>query len=46
VTYLRDHLDRLFTMDANGDPEDCIGMWNGSVIIDDEDQIPMDDDEE
>lgn len=46
VTYLRDHLDRLFTMDANGDAEDCIGMWNGSVIIDDEDQIPMDDDEE
>ena len=41
--YARDHLDRLFTMDANGDAEELAGWWNGVCIITDEDQIPKDD---
>lgn len=32
VTYLRDHLDRLFTMDAQGEAHECVGWWNGSAI--------------
>lgn len=40
--YARDHLDRLFTMDANGDAENLVGWWNGVCIITDEDQIPRD----
>ena len=42
VTYLRDYLDRLFTMDAQGQADKCVGWWNGEAIIDDEDQIPDD----
>lgn len=45
VTYLRDHLDRLFILDGDEEDDTCVGWWNGKCIIDDENQIPMDEDE-
>jgi hypothetical protein len=40
VTYLRDHLNRLWTQDANGKPDDCVGVWDEKTQSIDDENVP------
>ena len=43
VTYLRDHLDRLWTKDANGKPDECAGWYDVANNKIDDENVPEDD---
>ena len=40
VTYLRDHLNRLWTKDANGKPDECVGVWDEKTQSIDDENVP------
>jgi len=42
VTYLRDHLDRLWTKDENGKPDECIGWYDVANNKIDDENVPED----
>jgi hypothetical protein len=47
VTYLRDHLNRMWTKDADGQADECVGVYIVATnsISDEEDDMPEDEDE-
>jgi len=42
VTYLRDHLDRLWTKDENGKPDECAGWYDVANNKIDDENVPED----